>query len=64
MMHAENNKQFRAGPKRLRHEECQVIGLEKKQKSEDAKELGLDPVNDSQPELKCLYFFSRIEKDI
>lgn len=37
-----------AGPKRLRHEECQVIGLEKKQKSDDAKELGLDPVSDSQ----------------
>lgn len=64
MMHAEDNKKFRAGPKKLRHEECQMIRLEKKQKSDDARELGLDPVNDNQQELKCLYFCSRIERGI
>lgn len=37
-----------------------MIGLEKKQKSDYAKKLGLDPVSDSQQELKCLYFCSRI----
>lgn len=45
-----------------------MIGLEKRQKSDDAKnntkELGHDLVSDSQQKLKCLYFCFRIEKDI
>lgn len=48
------NKQFMAGPGRLRCEECQEIGLEKRQESGDAKdnankELGLDAVSERQP---------------
>lgn len=53
--------------KRLRHEEYQVIELEKRQKSDDAKnnaqELEHVHVSDSQQKLKYLYFCFRIEKD-